>query len=135
MDKKTLIIQTLTHMITQGKPSVNMHCRCLYRGPEGLKCNVGFWIPDASYVPAMEGETVPNLLLIHKSRLPMWAPEHEVTLRQLQKVHDDSRNWDGTKTMATALRNYLLGCGIEEHEAYDVFRVLYLLKTELSWPC
>lgn len=36
--------------------------KCLYRGPDGLKCAIGHLIPDEHYWKEMEGKTVYTLM-------------------------------------------------------------------------
>jgi hypothetical protein len=52
------IFDTVLHGIRkQGRPSVSQDGRCLYRGPDGLKCGVGLLIDDSEYCPEMEGKS------------------------------------------------------------------------------
>lgn len=46
------------HLRRQGQKSVNRVGDCLYRGPDGLMCAVGFLIPDAKYRRKLEGQSV-----------------------------------------------------------------------------
>lgn len=41
-------------LIAQGVPSVDDQNNCMYRGPNGTKCGVGFLIPDSKYSPSFE---------------------------------------------------------------------------------
>ena len=43
----------LSAIVKQGKPSKDIG-RCLYRGPRGLKCAIGWLIPDDLYKPEMD---------------------------------------------------------------------------------
>jgi hypothetical protein len=47
-----------THLLRQGKRSMDSRGDCLYRSPEGLSCAVGCLIPDEAYLPTFEGLTV-----------------------------------------------------------------------------
>ena len=44
-------------LFQQGKVSMDDN-RCLYRGPDGAKCAIGFLIPDQDYRPSFEGPSV-----------------------------------------------------------------------------
>ena len=49
-------------IVKQGRPSVGDNDRCLYRGPDGLKCAAGHVIPDGIYSPEiMENRSISNL--------------------------------------------------------------------------
>ena len=47
-----------SHLLRQGRRSVDSEGRCLYRGPNGLKCGAGCLIPDELYDPDIEGRGV-----------------------------------------------------------------------------
>lgn len=46
----------VTHLLTQGRRAEDVAGGCMYRAPEGMKCAVGFLLPDSEYRPEMEGE-------------------------------------------------------------------------------
>lgn len=54
-----------THLLTQNKQSTAIRLDsygrsqtvCLYRGPNGLMCGIGPFIPDEKYTPEMEGNS------------------------------------------------------------------------------
>lgn len=53
------------HLLTQKKKSfveMNDCVRCMYRGPDGLKCAVGILIPDDMYDPKLEHKSVVELI-------------------------------------------------------------------------
>lgn len=62
----------------------NDNLRCLYRGPNGLKCAVGFLIPDEKYNESIEHMSPWNLVVegIVKSDLNF--------LREMQSIHDNA---------------------------------------------
>lgn len=73
-------------LIAQGKPSVNAAGLCLYRGPNSLKCALGFFISDEEYKPEMECGTVCSP---YASAVVVTNDAHRETfLRALQSVHD-----------------------------------------------
>jgi hypothetical protein len=74
--------QVKTHLLTQNQMSLKGD-RCMYRGPNGLKCAAGILIGDDEYSDAMEGVSWPGLIgMLH-------IPDtHELLIRELQMVHD-----------------------------------------------
>lgn len=73
-------------VIKQGRPSVDAAGRCLYRGPDGLRCAVGWLIPDELYEPEMEGVNT-NWLRVMWPRA-MSACDNRFLVRELQEAHD-----------------------------------------------
>lgn len=47
--------RTATHLLKQNERSVDQEGGCMYRGPQGLRCAIGIWIPDSVYDASMEG--------------------------------------------------------------------------------
>lgn len=68
--------------------------RCLYRSSDGLKCAVGFLVPDELYDPKMEDLALGEIFDEHaageylKRKYP--GLEYEF-LFKLQRVHDEAR--------------------------------------------
>lgn len=87
-----LFDQVATHLLTQNAKSIayssaNDGVSCRYRGPNGLRCAIGIFIPDDQYEPWMEGEVVTTDLVWKATGLP----SHLDTLaRALQQVHDEN---------------------------------------------
>jgi hypothetical protein len=81
-------------VIEQGAPSVRFEANdegaCLYRGPNGTKCAVGFLIDDADYVPEFEaGYTARTLLRDYSEKLGWQKGAHDYLLQQMQgHAHD-----------------------------------------------
>jgi len=110
---------TVRHLAQQGGPSIRRRdgtWACMYRGNEGRKCSVGFWISDEAYSPLMEKTPITDGL---KSKIVQAAlPEPMRTrrilslLEHLQQIHDSEYNWREdnkvnvwlTTAMAHALR-------------------------------
>ncbi len=77
-------------MKKQGRRSINRRssqipgsdCRCMYRGPGGLKCAVGCLLTDEEYDPEMEGKAV------YEIELPKRLKPHARLLSLLQASHD-----------------------------------------------
>lgn len=70
----------------QGRPSVGDNDRCLYRGPDGLKCAYGHVHPDSMYSEHMEDLTLAELS--RQGRIPPSLTPHASLLNELQCCHD-----------------------------------------------
>jgi hypothetical protein len=92
--------RTVAHLAAQGRPSFNPTGQRQYRGPGGLKCAVGIWIPDEKYRRGLEGKSVHDGVgsAIVQAVLPepLREPKMLRLLDQLQRLHDNTMNWDGT---------------------------------------
>ena len=80
-------------IVKQGRPSVGDNDRCLYRGPDGLKCAYGHVHPDSMYSEKMESRNVARLSelnLIPKSLVP-----HQRLLAYMQSDHDQGSPQEG----------------------------------------
>ena len=74
-------------IVKQGRPSVGDNDRCLYRGPDGLKCAAGHVIPDSIYSPVeMENQGIE--VLVSQRLLPENLIRHAPLLEKLQRCHD-----------------------------------------------
>ena len=69
----------LNKILEQGEPSLNKDGKCLYRGPNGLKCAAGHLISDEEYNPSMEGRGARHTLSSHP---------HMELISQMQIAHD-----------------------------------------------
>ena len=70
---------------------------CQYRGKDGVKCVVGWLIPDHRYDPGMEAKVVPRLVALYPDLLdlPAFRPWNLDLLLILQNFHDDAAiSWD-----------------------------------------
>jgi hypothetical protein len=66
---------------------------CQYRGKDGVKCAIGWLIPDEYYHPDMEGRGVQRLLQDHpelRREVPFIQPWRTHDLVALQQIHDDA---------------------------------------------
>jgi hypothetical protein len=79
-------------IVKQGRPSVGDNDRCLYRGPDGLKCAAGHVIPDSFYSALIE-ENTGVLQLRLKGRLPKSLAPHVDLISYLQDAHDAASRW------------------------------------------
>jgi hypothetical protein len=78
-------------IVKQGRPSVGDNDRCLYRGPDGLKCAAGHVIPDSMYLPvAMENAGVDAIH--NQNGLPKSLIPHVDLMCFLQNAHDGNSN-------------------------------------------
>jgi len=94
-----------SHLFRQGCQStrkINPN-ECLYRGPEGRKCAVGFLIPDSSYSPAMEGRGLDSLIEDFGGVLPQAILDNSSLLHRLQQLHDSY-----TSSSSLTFREHLL---------------------------
>jgi len=78
------------HLFRQGCQSTleNNSNECLYRGPKGRMCAVGFLIPDSSYSSAMEGRGIDSLIEDFGGGLPRAILDNSSLLNRLQHIHD-----------------------------------------------
>ncbi len=75
----------VNHLRKQGRKSmryINCCSECVYRGPDGTKCAVGFLIPDDIYLSCIEGYSV-DYLYQFGINLP-----YIDLLKDMQAVHD-----------------------------------------------
>lgn len=93
------------HLLTQKRRSINDRYRCQYRGDNGTKCAVGCLIPDADYVPDMEGQGVYSPAV--KRVLSKQGFDPEVAYL-LQHLHD----WNHASLWPEALRECAIDQGL-----------------------
>ena len=75
----------VNHLRKQNKKSVDsLSDKCLYRGPNGLKCAIGCLIPDDEYSPLMEGKVISS---IHK-KVSTLKNLDRYFLVSMQDIHD-----------------------------------------------
>jgi hypothetical protein len=74
-------------IVKQGRPSVGDNDRCLYRGPDGLKCAAGHVIPDSMYSEDMENRAL--FQLKDQKKIPKSLIRHAGLMSLLQDVHDE----------------------------------------------
>lgn len=68
---------------------------CAYRGDGGNACAAGAFIPDALYVPCMEGVLIYNLLA-NRPELEEFMPLEMEGMLDMQQSHDGCRDTDST---------------------------------------
>lgn len=84
--------KTIAHLVKQGKRAYIEGKGCLYRGPEGTTCAVGFHIPDEYYAPSMEARPAKEVLRNFPSLQPL-VP-YTYLASQLQTLHDTDGHWE-----------------------------------------
>lgn len=94
MSIKKLLDFVEQELLKQGRPSVDDAESCLYRHPDGLKCGVGFLIPDELYSTDIEGRTAAVLNSnIHDYIRAEYSLPTEFNLTQMlddiQDIHDN----------------------------------------------
>lgn len=97
MSKQSIFNKVASHLFKQGKPSMSFDQKgniegCLYRGPNGIKCAIGALISDRVYKPAMEGNSIRNLIeysFEYGFKFPSYFSENKILLQSLQEIHDD----------------------------------------------
>jgi hypothetical protein len=91
MNRQEMFSKAVSGVIAQGGPS-RKDGKCLYRGPNGRKCIVGYLIKDEDYTTEMDniidrnGSGVSNLNAL--KMLPKYLKGHVVFLVELQGLHD-----------------------------------------------
>jgi hypothetical protein len=56
--KQEIFDKVINGLVSQNLQQSHLNDRCMYRGPNGLKCAAGHLIPDEIYEPAMEGNRI-----------------------------------------------------------------------------
>jgi len=104
-----LFDKAVTHLLTQMAQSISDDGRCVYRGPNGLKCAIGALLDDAWY----DADTLEYLSIgaryvqtaVAQSQgfdLSTLEEEDWIILRAVQNIHDTYLP-DGWKDKLTAL--------------------------------
>lgn len=106
MSIKKLLDFVEQKLLEQGRPSINDDGSCLYRHSDGLKCGIGFLIPDALYCPSMEGITAAAInSKVHEHIRAEYSFPAEFNLsRLLDDVQDVHDNHSGSPTFNKDLK-------------------------------
>ncbi len=91
LSDQQVINQFANNMRTQGVRSVNAYGQCVYRGPNGVKCGVGGFIPDDWFTPSMEYQVVGAIWPGIKD---LFESDDSSLLSMLQNIHDSEHSWD-----------------------------------------
>jgi len=113
MSEQELFDEIVANLLKQGKPSISDKGQCYYRGPEGLKCAVGWVISDNEYDENMEFKSVTDLL--EGGQLPCSLTPHVKLLSRLQIAHD---NW-GEHKDTEVFKNVLKRIATERKLQYE----------------
>ncbi len=91
-DRHSIAVETAAFLVHQGNQSYNaQRAKCLYRGPSGLKCAVGYWIPDEDYSVDMENvsvKAISKMEVLNNLALVRFFNRHMTTFEVLQNIHD-----------------------------------------------
>lgn len=97
LNTQAVFNQVCAALIAQGRPSKLINGVCLYRGPDGIKCAVGYLIPDSMLGDDFNQSSVyhlPREVQEYLTETVMGATsvkeidEASYRLGQLQTVHD-----------------------------------------------
>lgn len=80
--------QAVGGVIRQGRRSVAENGKCLYRGPNGLKCAVGHCISDDEYDPLWDQDNGMGVWYISRE-VRYWSDDQVQLAGLLQEAHDD----------------------------------------------
>ncbi len=102
MTEREIFETSKTHLLKQGKKSVNETGMCLYRSEDGCKCAIGVFIPNNEYDPIIDhpGNNLLGFVLMSKyvpTLNSIFDTEEKVRLgRRLQDIHDgvDVDKWE-----------------------------------------
>ncbi len=96
-DDRSIIVETAAFLLHQRYRSVDKtNSYCMYRGPNGLKCAVGYWIPDEDYKESLEKKSIGQLASYSNFADPelfKFFRRYVDTFSILQKVHDYVSLW------------------------------------------
>lgn len=85
------LYRTAVHLALQGRRASRDGC-CMLRTPDGLKCAIGYWIPDDLYDPSMEM----NFMQVAIELSPVLASTDVSAIEQMRIFHDWTGNWECT---------------------------------------
>lgn len=87
MNNQEIFDTAAIHIIKQGKPGVDKHQECKYRGEGGSMCAVGVFIPDDKYDASIE-ELAPRNLIENGFIINIEDDSAHFLMNELQKAHD-----------------------------------------------
>lgn len=70
---------------------------CKYRTQDGLRCAVGYWIPDEAYHPSLERHGCDQSIVRNALPPALQTDEMLKLLRELQYLHDDPASWSSDR--------------------------------------
>ena len=104
MTKTEVFTRVANHLLRQKKQCIK-DGKCMYRGPNNLKCAIGALIPDHKYKREFERGTVSNYPKVLKAAGLTLA--QQPLAMALQRLHDDCMVWqwkDELLSIAKAFR-------------------------------
>lgn len=127
MDKQQIFEKVCDGLHSQGWRRSERETQCMYRGPEGRRCAVGWLIPDDIYKTAMEG-SLAHLIEYSQSgtdtaHLASVLTEHRAFLKRLQELHDQEHLptmlRGNPRTMMESFKALALGHKLTWHERWE----------------
>lgn len=102
MNNQEAFDKVVAHLKTQKKRSTESLSlkagdKCLYRGPNGLKCAIGCLIPDELYDNNMDyggNSSIQHALEKNPALAKYFSGIPLLLLSDLQRAHDAIMNWD-----------------------------------------
>lgn len=97
------------HLRKQNAKSVDADSRCFYRGPNGLKCAVGFLITDEAYsedIESMSADSVEVCAALEKSGIKLDLATIGMLL-DLQFVHDRYPVYSWAEKLSNLRHNFV----------------------------
>lgn len=98
LNNQQIFDKVAKHLLAQGRASSvttelfdKSHTRCLYRGPDGLRCAVGALFPDNVYRTSLEGLAASSARMAIALRAGgiEVSTENRHFLKDLQDAHDE----------------------------------------------
>lgn len=125
--KQEILTTVVTKLREQNAPSIDKDDNCVYRGPGGRRCALGWLIPDELYKPEIEG-TFPYELF-------MFIYDYEFTISINIFLHDLRETHDAWKFFRERVmeRSGLLGLDYSFSQVEPEYRKL-ALKWGLDYP-
>jgi len=103
MDNQEVYDKVKAHLFSQNRKSLDANGKCAYRGENGAMCAVGVLIPDAMYLPSMEGAACTSGRVVEV--LDVLGIDHAIA-RDLQKLHDNVPIDIWSDSLAAHARHY-----------------------------
>ena len=99
MSVREIFYKVEKHLLKQNEKSMDSGSGCMYRSNGGLSCAVGCLMTDDIYRPSFEGDSVRDSSIMEALTPIVGVNEDKrvlklYLLRELQKVHDESRPTD-----------------------------------------
>ena len=127
MDFSSFVNETFHRLARQGEQSIKpgpsgMTNNCMYFGPNGTHCAIGFWIDESlelklkTETTVILGDYLPlNETGIEKilPYLPTWLGDFGVwQLGRIQVMHDRTEHWLSPQHLIAAMKQFCVDAGI-----------------------